>query len=90
MYNIFYIYNYKHTKPSNTPTLSLSKHTHKPIPHKQPDKPHPQAQAESRLYRAKMYKPHNATKLYGRAICTYAAILKNCIMRSVFQFCLCL
>ena len=84
MYNIFYIYTYKYTKPSNTLTLSISKRPYKPILHKQPDQPHPQAQNASRLYMSKMHKPHNATKLYSRAICTYAAILKNCIMRSVF------
>ena len=41
MYNIFYIYTYKYTRPSNTLTLSRSrslKRPYKPIPHKQPDK----------------------------------------------------
>ena len=40
MYNIFYIYNYKYTRPSNTLTLSRTQRPHKPIPHKQPDKLH--------------------------------------------------
>ena len=53
MYNIFYIYTYKCTKPSNTLTLSLSKRPYKPRTHKQPDKPHKQEQAANRLYRAK-------------------------------------
>ena len=88
MYNIFYIYNYKYTRPSNTLTLSLSQRPYKPRPHKQLDKPHQQAQTASRIYRAKCTSRimHQAIQL---AICTYAAILKNCIMRSVFQFCLC-
>ena len=61
MYNIFYIYTYKYTKPSNTLTLSrslnahtsqdrinsLMSHTHK---HK----------TASNLYMGKMHKPHNA------------------------------
>ena len=55
---------------------------------KQPDKPHQQAQNASHLYMGKMHKPHNEPKLYSRVICTYAAILKNCIMRPVFQLCL--
>ena len=37
MYNIFYIYTYKYTKPSNTLTLSLSQRPYKPRTHKQPD-----------------------------------------------------
>ena len=80
------------TKPSNTLTLSrshaLNAHTNQDYI-KQPDKPHQQAQNASHLYMGKMHKPHNAPKLYSWVICTYAAILKNCIMRSVFQSCLC-
>ena len=53
MYNIFYIYTYKYTKPSNTLTLSRTQRSYKPMPHKQPDKPHQQAQIASYLYRAK-------------------------------------
>ena len=47
-----------------------------------------QAQTASYLYRAKCTSRimHQAIQL---VTCTYAAILKNCIMRSVFQFCLC-
>ena len=92
MYNIFYIYTYKYTRPSNALTLSRSrslKRPYKPRLYKQPNEPHPQTQNASNVYRAKMHKPHNATRLYSRANCTYAAILKNCIMRSVFQLCLC-
>ena len=60
MYNIFYIYNYKYTIPSNTLTLLLSKRPYKPRPHKQPDKLYSQAQNASHLYMGKMHKPHNA------------------------------
>ena len=38
MYNIFYIYTYKYTKPSNTLTLLLSQRPYKPRTYKQPDK----------------------------------------------------
>ena len=89
MYNIFYIYTYKYTKPSNMLTLSLSQCPHGPRLHKQPDQTHQQAKPQAIYIWAKMHKPHNATKPYSRATCTYAAILKSCIMRSVFQFCLC-
>ena len=44
MYNIFYIYTYKYTRPSNTLTLSLSKRPYKPKPHKQPNEPRKQEQ----------------------------------------------
>ena len=44
MYSIFYIYTYKYTRPSNTLTLSRPQRPYKPIPHKQPNEPHPQAQ----------------------------------------------
>lgn len=88
MYNIFYIYTYKYIKPSNTLTLSLSQCLHGPRLHKQLDRPHPQEQTASRAYMAKctsriMYQTIQL------AACTYAAILKNCIMCYVFQFCLC-
>ena len=53
MYNIFYIYTYKYTRPSNTLTLSRTQRPYKPITHKQPNEPHQQAQNASRLYRAK-------------------------------------
>ena len=53
MYNIFYIYTYKYTKPSNTLTLSHSKRPYKPRTHKQHNEPHPQAQNASRAYMAK-------------------------------------
>ena len=39
MYNIFYIYTYKYTKPSNTLTLSRTQHPYKPRTHKQPNEP---------------------------------------------------
>ena len=87
MYNIFYIYTYKYTKPSNTLTLSLSQRPYKPRTHKQPNEPHSLTSTDRKPFiYGKMHKPHNAPKLYSRATCTYAAILKNCIMRSVFQF----
>ena len=50
MYNIFYIYTYKYTRPSNTLTLSCPKCLYKPRPHKQPDKQHQQAQTASHIY----------------------------------------
>ena len=50
MYNIFYIYTYKYTKPSNTLTLSRPKRPYKPKQYKQPNEPHQQAQATSNLY----------------------------------------
>ena len=53
MYNIFYIYTYKYTRPSNTLTLSRTQRPYKPRTHKQPDEPRKQAQAASHLYRAK-------------------------------------
>ena len=37
MYNIFYIYTYKYTRPSNTLTLSRTQRPRKPRPHKQPN-----------------------------------------------------
>ena len=90
MYEIFYIYTYKYTKPSNTLTLSFSQRLYKPKTYKQPDKLYPPTSAECKpfIYRAKCTSRimHQAIQL---ATCTYAAILKNCIMRSVFQFCLC-
>ena len=50
MYNIFYIYTYKYTIPSNTLTLSRTQRPYKPRPHKQHNEPHQQAQAASNLY----------------------------------------
>ena len=90
MYNIFYIYTYKYTKPSNTLTLSRPKCPYKPTSYKQPNKLYsPTSASRKPCIYGKIHKPHNATKPYGLSICTYVAILKNCIMRSVFQFCLC-
>ena len=60
MYNIFYIYNYKYTKPSNTLTLSRTQHPYKPRTYKQPDHTRSQAQNASNLYMGKIHKPHNA------------------------------
>ena len=53
MYNIFYIYTYKYTRPSNTLTLSRTQRPYKPRPYKQPNEPHKQEQTASRIYRAK-------------------------------------
>ena len=53
MYNIFYIYTYKYTIPSNTITLSRTQRPCKPTSHKQPNEPHQQAQTASNVYRAK-------------------------------------
>ena len=88
MYNIFYIYTYKYTRPSNTLTLSRTQRPYKPRTHKQPDNYTNKRKTASHLYRAKCTSRimHQAIQL---ATCTYAAILKNCIMRSVFQSCLC-
>ena len=88
-YIYIYIYIHKYTKPSNTLTLSRHKRPHKPRTYKQPDKLYKQAQNASRAYMAKCTIRIMPQKPYSRTICTYAAILKNCIMRSVFQFCLC-
>ena len=53
MYNIFYIYNYKYTRPSNTLTLSRTQRPYEPRLHKQPEQPQPQAQTASHLYMGK-------------------------------------
>ena len=50
MYNIFYIYNYKNTKPSNTLTLSHAQHPYKPRTHKQPDKLYSLTRAERKPF----------------------------------------
>ena len=50
MYNIFYIYTYKYTRPSNTLTLSLSQRPYKPRLHKQPDKLYSLTRAERKPY----------------------------------------
>ena len=91
MYNIFYIYTYKYTKPSNMLTLSrsLNAHTSQERINSLISYTRSQEQNASHIYGAKMHKPHNATKPYSRATCIYTAILKNCIMRYVFQFYLC-
>ena len=60
MSNIFYIYTYKYTRPSNTLTLSRTQRPYKPRPHKRPNEPHQQTQNASHLYMSKMQKPHNA------------------------------
>ena len=44
MYNIFYIYTYKYTRPSNTLTLSRTQCPYKPRTHKHPNEPRKQAQ----------------------------------------------
>ena len=88
MYNIFYIYTNKHKRPSNTLMLSCTQRPYKPRPYKQPNEPHQQAQNASHLYMAKC-KSRIMYQAIQLATCTYAAILKNCIMRSVFQSCLC-
>ena len=93
IYKQIYIYTYKYTKPSNTLTRSrfhaLNTYANRHRINSPISYTHSQAQNASHLYMGKMHKPHNAPKLYSRVICTYAAILKNCIMRSVFQSCLC-
>ena len=90
MYNIFYIYTYKYTKPLNTLALSRTQRSYKPRPYKQPNELYSPTSANRKpfIYRAKCTSRimHQAIQL---ATCTYAAILKNCIMRSVFQSCLC-
>ena len=62
MYNIFYIYTYKYTRPSNTLTLSRTQRLYKPTSYKQPDKLYSLTSARRKpfIYRAKMHKPHNA------------------------------
>ena len=67
MSNIFYIYTYKYTRPSNTLTLSRPKCPYKPRTHKQPDKLYSQAQTASHIY-GKMHKPHNVpSHIAGRS-----------------------
>ena len=60
MYNIFYIYIHKYTRPLNTLTHSRPKRPYKPRQYKQPNEPHQQAQTASYLYMGKIHKPHNA------------------------------
>ena len=50
MYNIFYIYTYKYTKPSNTLTPSRSKRPYKPRTYKQPDKLYPPTSASRKTF----------------------------------------
>ena len=50
MYNIFYIYNYKYTKPSNTLTLSCTQRPYKPRTHKQPNEPHSLTSADRKPF----------------------------------------
>ena len=91
MYSIFYIYIYKYTRPSNTLTLSRTQCPYKPIPHKQPDKLYsPTSRRPQAIYiwaKCTSRIMHQAIQLVTYI---YAAILKNCIMRSMFQLCLCL
>ena len=90
MYNIFYIYTYKYTKPSNTLTLSRTQHPYKPRTYKQPDKLYSPTSASRKPF---IYGQKCTNRIMYQAIqlatCIYTAILKNCIMRYVFQFCLC-
>ena len=87
MYNIFYIYTYKYTRPSNTLTLSRTQRPYKPTSYKQPDKLYSSTSAERKQFiygqKCTSRTMHQAIQL---ATCIYTAILKNCIMRSVFQF----
>ena len=53
MYNIFYIYTYKYTKPLNTLTLSRTQRPYKPRTNKQPNEPRKQAQTASHSYMSK-------------------------------------
>ena len=50
MYNIFYIYTYKYTKPSNTLTLSRTQRPYKPRTHKQPNEPHSLTSADRKPF----------------------------------------
>ena len=90
MYNIFYIYNYKYKKPSNTLTRSRTQRPYKPRPYKQPNKLYSLTSADRKPYIWAKCTSRIMHKAIQLAICTYAAILKNCIMRYVFQLCLCL
>ena len=90
MYNIFYIYT-TNTQDRQTRSRShaLNANTSQDCINS-PDKLYSLTNASRKpfIYRAKCTSRimHQAIQL---ATCTYAAILKNCIMRSVFQFCLC-
>ena len=88
MYNIFYIYTYKYkNRQTRSRSHALNAHTAKDcisnlIGHTHKSRTQAiyiWAKCTSRIM-------HQAIQL---ATCTYAAILKNCIMRSVFQFYLC-
>ena len=71
MYNIFYIYTYKYTRPSNTLTLSRTQRPYKPRTNKQPNEPHQQTQTASHVYRVKCTSRimHQAIRLNDLHIC---------------------
>ena len=88
MYNIFYIYNYKYkNRQTRSRSRSLNVHTAQDCISSLTilaNKRRPQAIYIWVKYTSRIM--HQAIQL---ATCTYAAILKNCIMCYVFQFCLC-
>ena len=71
MYNIFYIYTYKYTRPSNTLTLSRTQCPRKPRLHKHLGQPHQQEQTASHVYMAKCKSRimHQAIQLGDLNIC---------------------
>ena len=90
MYNIFYIYTYKYkNRQTRSRSHALNAHTSQ-YRIKQPNKLYSLTSAERKPF---IYGQKYTSRIMHQAIqlatCTYAAILKNCIMRSVFQFCLC-
>ena len=90
MYNIFYIYTYKYTRPSNTLTLSRTQRPYKPRTHKQPDKLYSLTSAERKpfIYRAKYTSRimHQAIQLGKLHICGDFEKLHNAFCVSI---CLC-
>ena len=91
MYNIFYIYTYKYTKPSNTLTLSRTQRPYKPRTHKQPDKLYSFTSADRKPFiYGKMHKRHNAPSytIGNLHICGDSEKLHNAFCISVFYlFC---
>ena len=88
MYNIFYIYTYKYTRPSNTLTRSrFHAHTSQYRINSLISYTRSQAQTASYLYRAKMHKPYNAPShtISNLHICGDSEKLHNAFYVSVLS-----
>ena len=89
MYNIFYIYTINtQDRQTHSRSHALNTHTSQERINSLISYTRSQEQTASHIYGQKCTSRimHQAIQL---ATCIYVAILKNCIMRSVFQFCLC-